>query len=558
MRFENSFKKNLLSFAVVALVLSVIAQAASAAWLSGWDYRKEQTITGSTAGAQTNYQMKMTVHKGSGTDSAADVYCGGNCRDDFGDIRWTTSDGTILMDYWIESVASGDKAVFWIEIPSIPASPSTVDVYMYYGKSDATSESDGDATFMFFDDFTGTNGSPPDSTKWINVGASINNNKLRMAGYGTGVASIPVLSQPFVVEYKYTPIADGGEYSDFRHYLLTLDGHSVRIIFNHKHSTSSVRNVIRIYEDGVGDLITPVANPAIVHGTEYAIKIIIDNVNKRIKIYVDDVLKVDYDASAKTFGNAQAYMSTYTQTDDIDTYQIHKYASPEPTWGTWGPPNTPPVANAGPNQVAYAWIDGIADVTLDGSASYDADGDELTYLWTWSIDGNDYEANGVSPTIELPVGEHRIELVVNDGIEDSEPNEIVITVVGPIKGALGVVPRIINGRGEQPRITAILRLPAGITKDRIDNSRKLMLYPGEIEASHQLIMKYYERRMERVAIFASFDSSALVDAVGKAGLVQLDVVGQLKPALSLSNGTGQYYYGSDMVRIINPPRKPPK
>ena len=32
-------------------------------------------------------------------------------------------------------------------------------------------------------------------------------------------------------------------------------------------------------------------------------------------------------------------------------------------------------------------------------------------------------------TIELPVGEHEIRLVVNDGIEDSEPNEVEITVL---------------------------------------------------------------------------------------------------------------------------------
>lgn len=40
--------------------------------------------------------------------------------------------------------------------------------------------------------------------------------------------------------------------------------------------------------------------------------------------------------------------------------------------------NHPPVAHAGPNQTVGAG----ADVTLDGSASYDPDGDVLTYHWT--------------------------------------------------------------------------------------------------------------------------------------------------------------------------------
>ena len=57
---------------------------------------------------------------------------------------------------------------------------------------------------------------------------------------------------------------------------------------------------------------------------------------------------------------------------------------------------------AGEDQTVYAWIDGFADVTLDGSDSNDADGDELTYKWMWTIDANTYEANSVSPTIELP------------------------------------------------------------------------------------------------------------------------------------------------------------
>jgi len=102
----------------------------------------------------------------------------------------------------------------------------------------------------------------------------------------------------------------------------------------------------------------------------------------------------------------------------------------------WEFQNTLPVAVTGPNQTAYAWIDGYAEVTLDGSGSYDDDGDELTYYWSWEIDSNTYDANGVSPTIELPVGEHTIELVVNDGINDSEPNHTTVTVIPPVEASM--------------------------------------------------------------------------------------------------------------------------
>ncbi|MCJ7729077.1 MAG: right-handed parallel beta-helix repeat-containing protein, partial [Sedimentisphaerales bacterium] len=130
--------------------------------------------------------------------------------------------------------------------------------------------------------------------------------------------------------------------------------------------------------------------------------------------------------------------------------------------------NTPPVANAGPNQVACAWIDGIAEVTLDGSGSYDADSDVISYLWRWMVDGNNYEANGVNPTIRLPVGERTIRLIVSDGIDNSQPDDVVIAVIGPIEGRPCVAPRVINRQGEQPDILAMLRLPAGITKEQID------------------------------------------------------------------------------------------
>jgi hypothetical protein len=189
--------------------------------------------------------------------------------------------------------------------------------------------------------------------------------------------------------------------------------------------------------------------------------------------------------------------------------------------------NINPTAVAGPNQVEYAWIDGITEVTLDGSGSYDDDGDELTYLWRWSIDSNDYEANGVSPTIELPVGQHTIELTVNDGWKDSEPNQVTITVIEPLEGTLWIWPQTIHRRLPQRNITAMLCLPQGITRDQIDRNSKLLLYPGEIEAVQQYIWPYCANGVRHVSIFAIFDRDELLDAVEQPGRVKLDVVGQL-------------------------------
>ena len=79
------------------------------------------------------------------------------------------------------------------------------------------------------------------------------------------------------------------------------------------------------------------------------------------------------------------------------------------------PENKPPVADAGPDQVLYAGLDGKATVTLNGANSADPDGDALGYTWAWAIGGKAYLTNGVSLTIELPIGVHTIQLMVNDG-----------------------------------------------------------------------------------------------------------------------------------------------
>jgi hypothetical protein len=212
--------------------------------------------------------------------------------------------------------------------------------------------------------------------------------------------------------------------------------------------------------------------------------------------------------------------------------------------------NTAPVADAGPDQTVYAWIDGIADVNLDGSGSYDEDNDPLTYKWTWTIDGNDYEANEVNPSIELPVGRHTIQLIVNDGTADSEPNEVNITVIGPVEVNLCVMPRVLNFKSNQPKIVVMVRLPQNITRDRVDANEPILLYPGEIEADWKWIGQSFDYKCNTrsTTILATFDKNELMDAVDAYGPVELWVVGQLE--------TGQYFFGTDTINVICPGKWP--
>lgn len=123
-------------------------------WLSGWTYRKKITLS-RASGAVTNYQMKLLVGESSGA-SGEDVDCNGHVLSSFNDLRFTNSDGTTLLDYWIESITGttpNQLATVWIEFDSIGTGATTF--YMYYGKADATVVSNISNTFLFGDDFTG-------------------------------------------------------------------------------------------------------------------------------------------------------------------------------------------------------------------------------------------------------------------------------------------------------------------------------------------------------------------------------------------------------------------
>ncbi len=93
--------------------------------------------------------------------------------------------------------------------------------------------------------------------------------------------------------------------------------------------------------------------------------------------------------------------------------------------------NSPPVANAGPDQTAY-----VTDtVTLDGSASSDIDGDSLTYAWTFaSIPSGSTvsfdDSTAVMPNFDIDrSGNYFIRLVVHDGTTFSLADVVKISTL---------------------------------------------------------------------------------------------------------------------------------
>ncbi len=110
--------------------------------LAGYTHRIAIPVVHSADGALTNFQVYLKIYSGTGSSSAGNIYLQSQALNWPFDIRFTSSDGDTLIDFWRKSYNSS-SGTWLIEIPSISASGSTT-IYMYYGKSD-----DSDASNIY-------------------------------------------------------------------------------------------------------------------------------------------------------------------------------------------------------------------------------------------------------------------------------------------------------------------------------------------------------------------------------------------------------------------------
>jgi len=155
-------KCNLRQFVIIAtlVIASLAGTGAAVPSLSNsgggsWAYYKEITISNSGS-AMSDYQVLVNLTSANFPTNAQTIGA---------DIRFTDASSNEL-NYWNESWDYANRnAKIWVNVTSIPSGSTTI--RMWYGNPSATSASNGNYAFIFFDDFSGTT---IDTTRWSTSG----------------------------------------------------------------------------------------------------------------------------------------------------------------------------------------------------------------------------------------------------------------------------------------------------------------------------------------------------------------------------------------------------
>ncbi len=196
--------------------------------------------------------------------------------------------------------------------------------------------------------------------------------------------------------------------------------------------------------------------------------------------------------------------------------------------------NDPPIADAGPEVSGFLLKGDKGTVALDARRSSDPEGRPLTYAW--------YRAGVLVSslpqfTMDLPLGEHVLTLIVNDGRLNSAPDEVLARVSRPAATQAMVSPEQMVRRTSVP-IQALAALPKGKRTTDFDATQPLLLLPGNIKAVAQSVFPWFHGQ---VLVLARFNRADLMAAVPTNGVTQVTVIGRLKD--------GTYFSGSDSVNI---------
>ncbi|MFZ8800804.1 MAG: DUF2341 domain-containing protein [Candidatus Nanopusillus sp.] len=135
----------ILIFGLIIILISFLNNVYS---LSGWLYYRPILINNTqNSNNLIDYQILVTL-------DTRTLISQGKMRSDCGDIRFTDSDFTTLLNYWIEpNTCNTANTRIWVKISFIPRS-STKTIYLWYGNPSATSISNPYNTLLLYEDWS--------------------------------------------------------------------------------------------------------------------------------------------------------------------------------------------------------------------------------------------------------------------------------------------------------------------------------------------------------------------------------------------------------------------
>jgi hypothetical protein len=310
-----------------------------------WSYRKSITLS-RASGAVTNYQMKLLVGESSGA-VGEDVDCAAHCKTDFSDLRFTASDGTTLLDYWIESISGATPnqlATIWINFNSIGIGATTF--YLYYGFSGASAVSNGSDTFEFFDDFESySNGNLGGQGNW----ADYNGNPQVGVIDSKKMALIYDFRKAAITHINFGSAAGAGRSIIAKAKCVTVgeqicfgmgsgaglpEANEWDVGYNiFYHGMGNTKGAIAEGSGGGAEFITNPAMSASVADTYYQF----DSrwYGTTFKGFIDGVeVLTGTDASLST--EDHLWIGCHNSNWAVDWIAVRKYEAVEPTWGSWG------------------------------------------------------------------------------------------------------------------------------------------------------------------------------------------------------------------------------
>ena len=335
--------------------------------------------------------MRLTVYRGYGDSNESDefdVYLNNHCDQNFSDIRFMREGSAHWLDYWVEEMNPGENATVWVEFDEITTVGT--DFHIYYSNPNASSESDGEKTWDFFDDFPG---SSVNGTKWDTVndpGGTVADSELTITKYDKSFGEVHGYQTN--ASFDDCRMVARGKSSH------SQDGASSVLIsqFNAQRCLNKIEfrnnNDIQLrtdLRDCSGSNTNNVTNDVFAFDTYYTYYYVRQGTD-HVKAWEDGKYRGLVTTNIRDASAPGAILVTFwnfvprTQDIVVDWYGVGKYCHPEPTWGNWSPcktePKVPPL------------IDDLTAVAQNASSiqlTWDSDADMFDIRYSTSSIANE-------------------------------------------------------------------------------------------------------------------------------------------------------------------------